>query len=126
MGYLSAIRVLALRGDREAARAWTLRGLQFLPTNSDLVSVLGDTALEAGNLAEAERAYSRALALDSESVPAYAGLAQVAQARGDPATARHYWQEVLTREPGNRVAEEQLRALPNLPAGGTERGLPSR
>jgi spermidine synthase len=123
-GYLSAIRILAVQGDRQGARQWALHGLQFLPTASDLVSVLGDLALEEGNLEEAERSYSRALALDAQSVAAYAGLAEVATARGDVARARHYWQEVLSREPGNRVAQQELRRLPEAPPSGNTRALP--
>ena len=118
--YLGLVRLLGLQDDWSAARQVVLRALEFLPTSGELLAVLGDLSLAAGELPQAENAYRRALNLNRGFVPAYAGLAQVSAARGDLETARRYWQEVLRRDPQDRFAEESLRRLggraPEAPA----------
>ncbi|MCK4300141.1 MAG: fused MFS/spermidine synthase, partial [Planctomycetes bacterium] len=122
--YLGLVRVLSQQGEWAAVGDWALRGLQFLPTSGELLLVLGDSALATGQLAGAEQAYRRALDINPALTSAYAGLAQVASARGDRAQARSYWQEVLRRDPQNRYARERLQELEGAPDDGRGRPLP--
>lgn len=113
--YLGLVRVLAVRGEWTSAREVALRGLEHLPTSRELLAALGDVLLAAGEVRRAEQAYRRALSLDDGFVPAYVGLAQAAEVRGDSRSARLYWREVLQRDPGNRFARESLRRLAEEP-----------
>ena len=62
-------------------------------------TLLGDLELARGRLAEARRAYGLALASVSGYVPALAGRARLAAARGDLAGAIAGWKKVVTLLP---------------------------
>jgi tetratricopeptide (TPR) repeat protein len=90
----------ALAEDRTAeARSWYDRAL-LAGENPELELALGHLARAEGQLAVADRHYRRALAARPDAREAYAGLRDVAAARGDSGEARRWEIEVqrLARE----------------------------
>ncbi|EEN0712304.1 tetratricopeptide repeat protein, partial [Salmonella enterica subsp. enterica serovar Newport] len=71
----------------------------------------GDAALKANNLAQAERFYQQARAVDNTDSYAVLGLGDVAMARKDNAAAERYYQQTLRMDSGNTNA---VRGLANL------------
>lgn len=60
----------------------------------------GDAALKANNLAQAERFYQQARAVDNTDSYAVLGLGDVAMARKDNAAAERYYQQTLRMDSG--------------------------
>lgn len=71
----------------------------------------GYDALRAGDLATADREYSRALARDPDNRDALLGLASVAQRRGEPERAARYYQRILEDNPRDPHARAGLASL---------------
>lgn len=72
---------------------------------------LANLSRARGDLAEAERWYSRALAGDSTYLPAYIGLGVMALADHDPEGAVVYWQMGARRDSTNPWLQENLLRL---------------
>lgn len=71
----------------------------------------GYDALRSGDLATADREYSRALARDPDNRDALLGLASVAQRRGEPERAARYYQRILEDNPRDPHARAGLASL---------------
>lgn len=72
---------------------------------------LANLSRARGDLVEAERWYSRALAGDSSYLPAYIGLGVMALADQDPEGAVVYWQMGARRDSTNAWLQENLLRL---------------
>lgn len=91
------------------ARVELARALRAAP-NASIVRVLeGAVELGAGDHAAAERAFSQALRVRRESVPARRGLLMVCEMSGDRACVCDRSRRVLARAPRNRYAREAAR-----------------
>ncbi|EDR3535386.1 cellulose biosynthesis protein BcsC [Salmonella enterica subsp. enterica serovar Hartford] len=113
------------RGDRARAVAQFEKALAMAPHSSSrdkwesllkvnrywLLIQQGDAALKANNLAQAERFYQQARAVDNTDSYAVLGLGDVAMARKDNAAAERYYQQTLRMDSGNSNA---VRGLANL------------
>ncbi|SUG53330.1 cellulose synthase subunit BcsC [Salmonella enterica subsp. diarizonae] len=113
------------RGDRARAVAQFEKALAMAPHSSSrdkwesllkvnrywLLIQQGDAALKANNLAQAERFYQQARAVDNTDSYAVLGLGDVAMARQDNAAAERYYQQTLRMDSGNTNA---VRGLANL------------
>lgn len=113
------------RGDRARAVAQFEKALAMAPHSSSrdkwesllkvnrywLLIQQGDAALKANNLAQAERFYQQARAVDNTDSYAVLGLGDVAMARKDNAAAERYYQQTLRMDSGNTNA---VRGLANL------------
>lgn len=71
----------------------------------------GDAALKKGDLADAERQYRSAQALDNRDSWALIGLGDVAQARKNSNLAQQYWQQALRLDRSNSTAQRRLLQL---------------
>ncbi|MEK7394324.1 MAG: tetratricopeptide repeat protein [Fibrobacterota bacterium] len=89
------------RGRAAQAERLARQAQQADPGQTASAQFLGNLARARGDLAEAERWYSRALAADSAYLPAYIGLGEMALADNDPEGAVVYWQMGSKRDPGN-------------------------
>ncbi len=68
-------------------------------------------ALQAGQLDDAQRAYSQLATAEPASVDALLGLAAVAVQRGDSSDAIRHYLQILERDPRNALAQSGLIAL---------------
>jgi tetratricopeptide (TPR) repeat protein len=80
------------------------------PHHSASAQFLGNLSRSRGDLADAERWFSRALAGDSSYLPAYVSLGEIALSDHDPEGAVVFWQMGLRRDTTNawfrqRIAE---------------------
>ncbi len=82
----------------------------------DLLLSLAETRRRQGRLPEAERVFGEALASRPGNAPALAGLAQVAEARGDLAAALAHWDRYLARKPEDEAAELRRDELTEIKA----------
>jgi len=98
---------------RPKPRAIPSNGTQALLQASAGPSALeaGYAALTQGRLQEAQRAYTRALLVNSEERDALLGLAYIAQREGRAQEAKAYYMRVLRQEPGNPIAKSGLLTL---------------
>ncbi len=117
--------VSARQDDSEAVGALFEKALAMAPHSSSrdkwesllkvnrywLLIQQGDAALKANNLAQAERFYQQARAVDNTDSYAVLGLGDVAMARKDNAAAERYYQQTLRMDSGNTNA---VRGLANL------------
>jgi len=71
----------------------------------------GYNALRAGDLATADREYSRALRRDDDNRDALLGLASVAERRGETERAARYYQRILADQPRDPHARAGLASL---------------
>jgi tetratricopeptide (TPR) repeat protein len=76
--------------------------------------VLGELALQAGNLEVAEKAYQKALEIDSKSDAAVYGLGQVYRGRRQYGLSRDYFERFALAEPANGTVHVQLAGLAEL------------
>jgi len=81
------------------------------PRHAASAQFLGNLARARGDLVEAERWYSRALAADSTYLPAYIGLGEMALADHDPEGAVVYWQMGAKRDSGNSWLKSNVARL---------------
>lgn len=98
-----------LNGDVEGARIALEQARDQSPvgpTASFASFYLGELAFSQGDLDAAEQAYDRAVQADSTSVVPRAGLAKVAAARGDLATAEALYRGVVDALPLPQYASE--------------------
>lgn len=100
-------RALFLRGDREAARVCLERATQATHPDPVALATLADLYERAGRLADARPLYDRLLT-DGEEVSARLGLARLALAGGDPASAHDQVLRALAVEPDRPDALVEL------------------
>jgi len=107
----AAFRQAALMLDQvEAAHLATLPAAQ----RADRLSRSAQEKLDRGLLLEAERGYQGALAANSQSAQAHAGLAQVRERAGDTEAARKEAQAALALEPNPQSGYEACMVLARL------------
>lgn len=113
------------RGDRARAVAQLNKALAMDPDSPNrdkwrsllqtnrywLLIKQGDSALKAGQLAQAQNAYAQAQRVDRTDSYAVLGLGDVAAARKESAAAQSYYQRALRMDRGNSLA---VRGLANL------------
>lgn len=113
------------RGDRARAVTQLNKALAMAPDSPNrdkwrsllqtnrywLLIKQGDSALKAGQLAQAQSAYAQAQRVDRTDSYAVLGLGDVAAARKESAAAESYYQRALRMDRGNSLA---VRGLANL------------
>jgi tetratricopeptide (TPR) repeat protein len=106
-----ALASLYLATERpELALAQAQRATTLAP-NPDAFALRGAARFELRQLDEAENDYREALKLDPSHVLARGGLGQVQATRGEYELAAQSWQAVLTADPDNAKARENLRLV---------------
>ncbi|MDP9184765.1 MAG: tetratricopeptide repeat protein [Actinomycetota bacterium] len=91
-----------LRGDVPGALRVMEQAFRAAGTSEDAAWVsyqIGELSFRAGRLAPAEHAYRRSVALAPTFIPAHAGLAKIAWARGDVDRAIRGYRRVVARYP---------------------------
>lgn len=78
----------------------------------------GYTALQQGNLTQAQQAYERMLAADARNADALYGLAAIALQRQQPGLAEDYYLRILESDPRDAYAHAGLTGLRGRNAGG--------
>jgi tetratricopeptide (TPR) repeat protein len=91
----------------EASRLATTARM-FSPRSPGPLLLLGEIALASGNLSQARDSYSAAAALDPQLAEAGWGLARVARARQDPASAQEALEKVSRDHPADWRAWQNL------------------
>jgi tetratricopeptide (TPR) repeat protein len=77
----------------------------------------GYMALQQGNLAQAQQAYERMLAIDARNTDALYGLAAIALQRQQPGLAEDYYLRILESDPRDAYAHAGLAGLRGRSAG---------
>ena len=103
----SAEKALA-SGDARAAASYARQASEADPKNADALRLLGDASLLAGQGAEAERAFTAAIALEPRNTKAVFGLATLSEQQKKWNTAASLYRRVLELEPGNVAAARGL------------------
>jgi len=88
-----------------------IQALEHRPATTKIAIVRGRTALAHSNFASAYRAFDAALALDSNSIEAAWGRAEVNRRMGNNEAARQQLQRILERDPNHLRALESLKQL---------------
>ena len=88
------------------------------PTRVNPLLEQGYTALQQGNLTQAQQAYERMLATDAKSADALYGLAAIALQRQQPGLAEDYYLRILEADPRDAYAHAGLTGLRGRSAGG--------
>jgi tetratricopeptide (TPR) repeat protein len=94
--------LLELHGDLAGARRMLDQALSYAPSSDDagfVLYYLGELAWNAGDLATAQARYSEGLRRAPSYLPLLEGMAKVAAARGERATALAGYRTVVTRLP---------------------------
>ncbi|MEM7360240.1 MAG: sulfotransferase [Pseudomonadota bacterium] len=87
------------------------RACSVEPENPKVASRLARSLQRAGRVADARQAYRSALAIDSSSVPALLGAAELAEDEGEPQAAADLYRRVLTAEPHHAEALANILGL---------------
>jgi tetratricopeptide (TPR) repeat protein len=106
-----------LRGDNEGARFALTRALEVAQRPADTAfarQYLGELAFNSGDLATAEKHFTRGLLEDPMCVPLLAGRARIEAARGRTEEALRDWQEVTNRMPKTTYLIEYADYLASL------------
>lgn len=106
--YVAQYEFSTAPGDIELAEDACATALASNPRLNMVYAALGDLYLRTGRMADADRAYRRALAINSQDVEAMAGLATVSRQRQDLAEAERLLTLAIEAQPGN------WRAINNL------------
>lgn len=77
----------------------------------------GYTAMQQGNLAQAQQAYERMLGIDARNTDALYGLAAIALQRQQPGLAEDYYLRILESDPRDAYAHAGLAGLGGRSAG---------
>jgi tetratricopeptide (TPR) repeat protein len=95
---------LASHGDAAGAIAAYHAAAIKSPKAPAIATALGAALAKSGKLDEAERAYNVAIAADPTFAPPYVALAELAEKRGDVASARKSAAEALAYQPDSKGA----------------------
>jgi len=108
-------------GDPERALTLLRDGIQRHPDYPTAHLVRARSLVDLGRPAEAEESLRRVLELDAQNLVAMRDIAVLAEARGDPLEAVHWYEQIATLDPGNPEAAEALDrlkdSLPSTPPG---------
>ena len=108
-------------GDPDRGLAILREGIRRHPDYPSAHIVRARCLVDLERPAEAEASLRRALELDGRNLVAMRGLASLADRRGDPAEAVHWYEQIAVLDPMNAEAEvalERLRgSLPRTPPG---------
>ena len=108
LDYLRAAAALENRGYVEASARAYKTAVMHWPDNALALIARGNAAFKIGEYIPAERAFRRAIDLETNSVPAWNNLANALAERGCVATARQAAQCALKLSPGNNNILETL------------------
>lgn len=112
--YYPALRNLALallrQGRRREARDICLRMEKVSGSDDPAVaSILGDIALDEGDLDEAERRFAKLLEIESDSVHAHMSLAMLFRRRGDLERSRVHTERAVALDPAHeRIIRREI------------------
>jgi tetratricopeptide (TPR) repeat protein len=106
-----ACQWLQKRGRSSQAEHLARMAQQVDSRHASSAQFLGNLSRARGDLVEAERWYSRALAGDSSYLPAYIGLGEMALVDHDPEGAVVYWQMGARRDSSNSWLKENIQRL---------------
>src|SRR5215213_1605888 len=98
-------------GDVDQAIALCQEHLADQPGHMSGHIVYGQALFEKGDLDEAGRVFTAALALDPENLIALRHLGDIARARGEHTVAREWYQRVLDADPRNEEILAGLEAV---------------
>jgi tetratricopeptide (TPR) repeat protein len=112
------------RGDYEHARTDLIRLLDEEPESPEALQRLGTVLMLEARLAEAERCFHAALALDRDYVEAMLGLGQIEVQRGDAATAIKRFETAIAIDP-RRPRAHYLQGRAREALGQTDEALAS-
>jgi tetratricopeptide (TPR) repeat protein len=108
-------------GDPERALTLLRDGIQKHPDYPTAHLVRARSLVDLGRPAEAEESLRRVLELDAQNLVAMRDIAVLAEERGDPLEAVHWYEQIAALDPGNPEAAEALDrlndSLPSTPPG---------
>jgi len=108
-------------GDPERALTLLREGIQKHPDYPTAHLVRARSLVDLGRPAEAEESLRRVLELDAQNLVAMRDVAVLAEERGDPLEAVHWYEQIAALDPGNPEAAEALDrlrdSLPSTPPG---------
>ncbi len=111
--------ILLRKGDAGAALLRAEQCTQLAPDNGLSWYLRGRAHYDLNRFQEAENDFRKAVLTDSDLIEARGGLGMVRAVLGDPTAAIAAFKEVLTRDPNNGAARENLRRLQALTPDGT-------
>lgn len=109
--HYNACRLFLQLGELDRAEACFGKMLAVSPCHAQALGYLGDTLRLKGRAAAAEQSYGRAARCDNNYAPAYLGLARLALARKDKASAAAFYAKALAAEPADKEILAGLNAL---------------
>lgn len=108
-------------GDPERALSILQKGIQRHPDYASAHIIRARALNDLDRRAEAEASLRRVLELDAQNLVAMRGLAGLAERRGDPVEAVHWFEQIVAHDPANDEAagalERLRRSLPETPPG---------
>lgn len=108
-------------GDPERGLSILAEGIRRHPDYPSAYIVRARCLIDLDRPAEAEASLRRVLELDGQNLVAMRGLASLAEKRGDPVEAVHWFEQIASLDPMNAEAEVALerlrRSLPRTPPG---------
>lgn len=108
-------------GDPERALTLLRDGIQKHPDYPTAHLVRARSLVDLGRPAEAEESLRRVLELDAQNLVAMRDIAVLAEERGDPLEAVHWYEQIAALDPGSPEAAEALDrlkdSLPSTPPG---------
>ena len=135
---LEAAEKALASGDARLAETLARRGAEAEPRNAQAQRLLGEATLSLGEDNDAEKAFTAAVALDSNNAAAQFGLARVAERQKKWSTAASHYRRALDLDPRNTGGIGVSAAMENwahdrsawLKGGGSngsrQRGRPKR
>lgn len=105
---LEAAQTALDAGDARVAEALARRAADAEPRNAEAQRVIAEAAILLDQPADAERAFTAALALDSGNRRAELGLARVAEKQGKWSTAASHYRRALELDPASVAAARGL------------------
>ena len=112
-----AVRAEAERREDVAVRLWD-KAIAYEPTIASYRTRLAAALVRQGRIADAERAYHEALKVDAGALPAYLGLAEIAEGRRELTQAADRYRALIARAPQSpeaAAARERLARIGQQP-----------
>jgi Tol biopolymer transport system component/Flp pilus assembly protein TadD len=101
---LGSVRAMLMKGEPRRALAEAKRASASHRESATAHALVGECLWQLKASAEAEGAFAKALAIESDNPDALFGHARALEVNGDSKAAREYWQQFLEQEPeGNRA-----------------------
>ena len=111
LALLDRARAAEAQGDLKAARAFVTTATQSAADDPFLWYFSAALAIRESDLPTARLAINRALALAPNDADILFEAGHVAEAEGNPASAREHWQKALAADPAGPTGEAARRAL---------------